>query len=77
MFFELLLYSIMVYLLIFIFSINIWDIMLRLEIICIKYINENLYIYLVKSIYVRIWLLWKMKGCVEWMKFLFVFCDVE
>lgn len=77
MFFELLLYSIMVYLLIFIVSINIWDIMLRLEIICIKYINENLYIYLVKSIYVRIWLLWKMKGCVGWMKFLFVFCDVE
>lgn len=77
MFPELLLYSIMVYLLILISSINTWDITSWLEIICIKHTNENLYIHSVKSIYARTWLLWKMKGCAEWMKSLFVSCDVE
>lgn len=45
MFPELLLYSIMVYLLILISSINTWEITSRLEIICIKHTNENLYVY--------------------------------
>lgn len=57
MFPELLLYSIMVYLLILISSINTWEITSRLEIICIKHTNENLYIHSVKSIYARTWLI--------------------
>lgn len=51
MFPELLLYSIMVYLLILISSINTWDITSRLEIICIKHSLMKTCIYIQLRVY--------------------------